>query len=143
MLCTSPLFEDGSYISCPQMFWYNPTIKTLLEYFGQEGSNLYGALLKSLAGSKSGPEALLGLSLSRCFTTPWLVTLATDIDGNGMPSRDGMLLLSFLVHVDSYCLLRTTCIRPFSLRGRATPLDERPETLLFFVWSPVPGLLCL
>ena len=92
--------------------------------------------LRTLAGSKSGPEALLGFSLSRSFTTPSLVTSVSGIDGNGVPSGDGMLLLSSLVHVDSYCLLRisalsfgSACSRPFSLRG-AMPLESFRRDLI-------------
>ena len=86
--------------------------------------------LRAFAGSKSGPEALLGFSLSRSFTTPSLVTSISGIDGIGVPSGDGMLLLSSFVHVDSYCLLRISalsfglaCSSPFSLRG-AMPLES-------------------
>ena len=38
----------------------------------------------TLAGSRSGPEALLGFSFSRSFTTPSFVTLISDIGGNGV-----------------------------------------------------------
>ena len=92
--------------------------------------------LRTLAGNKSGPEALLGFSLSRSFTTPSLVTSISGIDGNGVPSDDGMLLLSSLVHVDSYCLLRisalsfgSACSRPFSFRG-AMPLESFRRDLI-------------
>ena len=33
-----------------------------------------------------------------------LVTCMSHIDGKGLPSGTGMLVLSSLVHVDSYCL---------------------------------------
>ena len=92
--------------------------------------------LRMLAGSRSGPEALLGLSLSRSFITPSLVTLISGIDGENMPSSDGMLLLPSLVHVDSYCLLRISALsfgsvwrRPFSFKG-ATPLESFLSVLM-------------
>ena len=55
----------------------------------------------TLVGSRSGPDALLGLSLSKSFTTPSLVTLMSGIAEYGIPSGVGMLLLSSFVHFDS------------------------------------------
>ena len=83
---------------------------------------------KILAGSRSGPVALLALSLSSSLKTPSLVTDISDMAGIGLPTGVGMLLLSPLVHVNSYCLLRISALSlgsawslPFSFRG-AIPL---------------------
>ena len=81
-------------------------------------------------------RGFIGLSLSRSFTTPSLVASIYGIDGNGVPSGDGMLLLSSMDHVDSYCLLRisalsfgSACSRPFSFRG-ALPLESFRRDLI-------------
>ena len=111
----------------------------------RNGSISVAISLRTLAGSKSGPEALLGFSLSRSFTTPSLVTSISGIDGNDVPSRDGMLLLSSLVHVDSYCQLRISIcfILWFSMQSSiffkgcyaagvlSYRLNKRPKSLLF------------
>ena len=80
------------------------------------------------AGMRSGPDALLGLSLCCGFATPFLLTLISGIAGYGTPPDVGMSPVSPLVHVDSYCLSRmsalsfgSACSLPLSLRG-ATPL---------------------
>ena len=120
------LYSFGT-IPVSKLFWNTMVRKGLISM---------AISLRTLAGSKSGPEALLGLILSRSFTTPALVTLISGIDRNGIPSGDGMLLLSSLVHVDSYFLLRISALsfgsawsRPFSFRG-ATALESFRSDLM-------------
>ena len=81
-----------------------------------------------LAGSISGPVALLVFSFCNNLRTPSVVTLMSGIAGNGVPSCVGMLLQSSLVHVDSYFLFRMSALSfasawslPFSFQG-AIPL---------------------
>ena len=57
-------------------------------------NNLICISLRTLVGSRSGIDALLGFILNRRFTTPSLVTSISGIDGNGVPSGDDMLFLS-------------------------------------------------
>ena len=53
-----------------------------------------------LAGSISGPVALLGFSFCSNLRSPSTVTLMSGIVGNGVPSGVEMMLQSSLVHVD-------------------------------------------
>ena len=67
---------------------------------------------RTLAGtcSRSGPEAFLGLSFCSGFNTPALVTLMSCIDGYGVPSGVGILVLSSLVHIDWYWRFRISTL---------------------------------
>ena len=83
---------------------------------------------KILASNMSGPVALLRFSFCSNLSTPSAVTLMSGIAGKDVPSGFGMLLLSSLVHDDSYCLFRISALSlesawsfPFSYRG-AIPL---------------------
>ena len=62
----------------------------------------WASSFRILAGSRSGPHALAGLSFSNSLTTPSLVTLISPMDGKGVPSGIGMSSLSSSVHVNSY-----------------------------------------
>ena len=53
-----------------------------------------------LAGSISGPVALLGFIFCSNLRTPSAVTLMSGMVGNGVPSVVEILLQSSLVHVD-------------------------------------------
>ena len=77
-----------------------------------------------LAGSRSGPQALAGLSFSNSLTTPCSVTLISHMDGKGVPSEIGMSSLSSFVHVDSYWQFKmsalsfgSSCSLPLFLKG--------------------------
>ena len=89
-----------------------------------------------LAGSISGPGALLGFSFCNNFRTPSAVTLMSGIAGNLVLLGVGMLLQSSLVHVDSYCLFRMSALSfasawslPFSFKG-AIPLASLRRDLM-------------
>ena len=94
--------------------------------------------LSTLAGSRSGPPDFPGLSFCSNFRTPSHVTLISGIDGKGMPSGVGMLVVSSLVHVDSYWRLSISALSfalawsvPLSLRG-AIPLESFLKDLMYF-----------
>ena len=88
----------------------------------------YGAIswarsFRILAGSRSGPPALAGLSFSSSLTTLCSSTLISLIAGKGVPSGIGMSSLSFFVQVDSYWGFRMSALsfgssysRPFCCR---------------------------
>ena len=105
--------------------------------------------LSIIAGMRSGPDAVLELSLCRSFATPFLLTLISCIAGYGTPSGVGMSLVSPLVHVDLYCLSRMSALSigsayslPLPLRG-ATPLvflRSELRTRIFSAWADVPAL---
>ena len=71
---------------------------------------------KILASNMSGPVALLRFSFCSNLSTPSAVTLMSGIAGKDVPSGFGMLLLSSLVHDDSYCLFRMSAY-PWSPHG--------------------------
>ena len=52
-----------------------------------------------LAGSRSGPQALAGLSFSNSLITPCSVTLISPMDGKGVPSGIGVSSLSMWIHI--------------------------------------------
>ena len=62
----------------------------------------WASFFRIIAESRSGPQALAGLSFSGSLTTRCLVTLILPMDGKGVPSGIGMSSLSSFVHVDSY-----------------------------------------
>ena len=88
----------------------------------------YGAIswassFRILARSRSGPQALAGLSFSSSLTTPCSSTLMSPIDGKGVRSGNGMSSLSSFIQEDSYWRFRMSALsfgssygRPFSLR---------------------------
>ena len=104
-----------------------------------------------LAGSRSGPQALEGLSFSSSFTTPSSVILISDMDGNDVPSGVGMSSMSSFVHVDSYCRSRMSALSlgsawsfQFSLSGAMPLLSLRSDLMKLkknaFASAGVPGL---
>ena len=87
-----------------QSFGTVPVSKLLWKIADRYGDNSTASSFRILAGSRSGPEAFPGFSFCSSLVMPSLVTCMFFIDGNGLPSGTGMLVLSSLVHVDSYCL---------------------------------------
>ena len=113
-----------------------PVLKLSWKIVVRNWANSTASSFSILAGMRSGPDVLLGLSLCKSFATPSLLTLIFDIAGYGTPSGVGMSLVSSLVHVDSYCLLRMSalsfglaCSLPLSLSG-ATPLVSLRSDLM-------------
>ena len=96
-----PFFENCSDICCSPVLRYIAGIQAFLKYSCQKWRDFTGSF-STLAGNRSGPQAFPGLSFCNNFCTPSHVTLISGIDGKGVPSGVGMLLLSSFVQVDSY-----------------------------------------
>ena len=71
-----------------------PVVKLSLKIVVRNGAISMASSFSTLAGMRSGPGALLGLSLSRRFTLPPLLTLISGIAGYGTPFDIIMLLVS-------------------------------------------------
>ena len=69
------LLEYGCDIGTPPVFKYSSCIKALLKYDGEVWCNDMASSFSILAGSRSGPQALAGLSFSSSLPTPCLMTL--------------------------------------------------------------------
>ena len=96
----------------------------------------WASFFRILAGNRSGPQALAGLSFSNSLTTPCSVTVISPMDGKGVPSGIGMSSLSSFVHVDSYWRFKmsalsfgSSCSLPFSLRGAMPLLSLRSDLM--------------
>ena len=74
--------------------------KLFWEIMARSGEISAASSFMILAGSISGPVALLGFSFCSNLRTTSAVTLMSGIVGNGVPSGVGMSLQSSLVHVD-------------------------------------------
>ena len=96
----SPVLNIAVTLTVFQSLGTVPVLKLFWNILARSGEISAASFFMNLAGSISGPIALLGFSFCSNLRTPSAVTLMSGIVGNGVPSVVGMLLQSSLVHVD-------------------------------------------